>query len=78
MLINYLKLSFRLMIRNPFFTFINVLGLSVGFAVFFILWPFTQSELKSDQFIQEHEKIFRILFDWRWTDDGGERWGQAD
>lgn len=30
MLVNYLKLAFRLLIQNPFFTFINVLGLSVG------------------------------------------------
>ena len=34
MLLNYLKLSLRLLARNPFFTFINVIGLSVGFAVF--------------------------------------------
>lgn len=33
MLLNYLKLSFRLMSRNPFFTLINLLGLSTGFAV---------------------------------------------
>ena len=36
MFINNLKLSFRLFLRNPFFTFINVLGLSVGFAAFYI------------------------------------------
>ena len=41
MLLNYLKLAVRLLLRNPFFTFINIAGLSVGFAVFFILWPFT-------------------------------------
>jgi len=32
MLLNYLKFSLRLVTRNPFFTLINVTGLSVGFA----------------------------------------------
>ena len=49
------------MARSPFFTFINVAGLSIGFAVFFILWPFTQSELDSEHFIKDRKKIFRTL-----------------
>lgn len=60
MLLNYLKLSLRLLARNPFFTGINVLGLSVGFAVFFILWQYSKNELASDQFHQDYEKIGRI------------------
>ena len=63
MFFNYLKLSFRLLIRNPFFTFINVLGLSIGFAVFFILWQYSQNELKSDQFHSDWERIVRLNFD---------------
>src|SRR5436190_4258602 len=77
MLLNYIKLSLRLLVRNPFFTFINVLGLSVGFAVFFLLWPFAQSELQSDRFIKDHEKIKRIVLDFGWTEDGGKSWGHA-
>lgn len=30
MLLNYTKLAIRLL-RNPFFTFINVVGLSIGY-----------------------------------------------
>jgi len=78
MLLNYLKLSLRLLARNPFFTFINVAGLSIGFAVFFILWPFTQSELQSDQFIKDYERIARPISDFRWTDNGGESWGHLN
>ncbi|HEX5170949.1 MAG TPA: ABC transporter permease [Cyclobacteriaceae bacterium] len=62
MLLNYFKLAVRLMARSPFFTAINVTGLSVGFAVFFILWPFTQAELDSENFIKDRQKIFRTLF----------------
>ena len=50
MIFNYLKLSVRLLLRNPFFTFINTLGLSAGFTAFIILWPYAQSELNADHF----------------------------
>jgi putative ABC transport system permease protein len=60
MLLNYLKLSLRLLVRNPFFTFINVLGLSVGFTAFIILWNYSQHELKSDQFHKDYERIYRL------------------
>jgi len=75
MILNYFKHALRLMARNPFFAGINVLGLSVGFAVFFVLWPFTVSEFRSDRFIKDHERISRILLDWNWSEDGGKSWG---
>lgn len=61
MLLSYLKLSLRLLARNPFFTFINVAGLSVGFAVFFILWQYSQNELVSDQFHKDADRIAMII-----------------
>jgi len=61
MLLSYLKLSLRLLIRNPFFTFINVLGLAVGFASFMVLWNYSQHELKSDQFHKDYERIYRLF-----------------
>lgn len=60
MLLNYLKLSLRLLARNPFFTGINILGLCVGFASFFILWQYSSSELKADQHHQDFERIGRL------------------
>ena len=71
MLLNYLKLSFRLMMRNPFFTFINVVGLGIGFASFFALWDFSLSELNTDRHYQYSDRIVTINYDWRWSDDGG-------
>ena len=69
MILNYLKLAFRLLFRNPFFTCINVLGLSVGFAAFYILWPYTQSELRADQFHKDYDRIALLAWHNRWTDD---------
>jgi putative ABC transport system permease protein len=70
MFVNYLKLAFRLLLRNPFFTIINMLGLSVGFAVFFVLWQYSQNELKSDQFHKDYDQIYKLGEIRRWTDDG--------
>ncbi len=70
MLLNYLKLSLRLLARNPFFTLINVVGLCVGFVAFFILWRHATSELKMDQYHKDYERIGRITGDWRWNEEG--------
>lgn len=74
MLLNYLKLSFRLMARNPFYTFINVAGLAIGFASFIALWSYSVQELRSNQYHKDYERIARIGGYWRWTDDGGKSW----
>ncbi len=71
MLFNYLKLSLRLLVRNPFFTFINVIGLSVGFVAFFILWQHSGAELKADQYHKDYERIARIGAHWRWVEESG-------
>ncbi len=69
MLHNYLKLAIRLLLRNPFFTFINVLGLSVGFTSFFALWQHSIAELKTDQHHKDFNRIARIGWQWRWDEN---------
>ncbi len=75
MFINYLKLALRLLIRNPFFTFINVIGLSIGFASFFALWQYATSELKVDRYHKDYDRIGRLGMNWDWTEDNGKTWG---
>ena len=69
MLLNYFKLSARLLIRNPFLTLINVAGLSAGLATFLLLWPLAEFELKSDQYHKDSDRMFRVGVDYKWTDD---------
>jgi hypothetical protein len=68
MLLNYLKLSLRLMARNPFFTILNTVSLSIAFAAFYMQWPYSQNELKSDQFHIDYEQIARRSWHNWWTD----------
>ena len=75
MLLNYLKLSLRLMARNPFFTFINIAGLSVGFSVFFVLWQYSQSELKSDRMWKDWDRIKRLAIHYKFQEREGNNGG---
>ncbi len=75
MLFNYLKLSFRLLTRNPFFAGINVIGLAVGFTSFYVLWQYSTSELKSDQYHRDAERIARIGIQWQWLEQRTNSWG---
>jgi putative ABC transport system permease protein len=74
MLLNYLKLSFRLLTRSPFFTCINVVGLAVGFTSFYALWQYSTSELKSDQYHRGAERIGRIGIQWQWLEESTNSW----
>jgi len=71
MFLNYVKLAIRRLLRNPFLTFINVIGLSLGFTTFYALWQFAISELKADQYHKDFERIVRVGVNYKWTDDGG-------
>lgn len=69
MLLSYLKLTFRLLTRNIFFSTINLVSLSVGFAAFLVLWPYSHYELGTDKWHRDFDKIARISIQLAWTDD---------
>lgn len=74
MLLNYLKLSFRLLARNPFFTGINVIGLAVAFTSCYVLWQYSASELKSDRHHSDAARIGRIGVQWQWLEQRTKSW----
>lgn len=70
MIFIYIKLALRLLIRNSFFSVVNVLGLSIGFAAFFSLWQYSTAELKTDQHHKDYDRIVRIGMHQRWDEAG--------
>ncbi|MEJ1240595.1 ABC transporter permease [Chryseolinea sp. T2] len=70
MILVYIKLAFRLLIRNSFFSLVNVVGLSIGFAAFFSLWQYATSELMTDQHHKDYERIFRVGMHQTWDEPG--------
>jgi len=60
---NYLKVTFRNIMRHKGFSFINIAGLAVGLAVCFLIMLWVQDELKYDKFHENYDRIHRILVD---------------
>ena len=60
MLKNYLKLAWRNLWRNKFFTFLNILGLSLGmvFSLLILLW--VQNELSIDAYHENDSRLYAV------------------
>lgn len=59
---NYFKTAWRNIRKNKLFSFINILGLSIGIATCFIIMLYVQDELSYDRFNKNADKIARIVF----------------
>lgn len=59
---NYLKILLRFMSKQKGFSFINVLGLTVGIACSLLILLYIQDELQYDRFHEDAERIYRIGF----------------
>ena len=60
MLRNYIKIALRNIIRNKVFSFINIIGLSIGLACCMLIFLFTKDELSFDQFHEKKENIYQL------------------
>lgn len=61
MLTNYLKIAARTLLRFKLFSFINIIGLSLGLATCLLLFLFIQDQQDYDQFHQNPDQIYRII-----------------
>jgi putative ABC transport system permease protein len=62
MLINYFKIAWRNIKKNKLFSTINILGLSIGIALCFMIMLYVQDELSYDRFNKNADRIARIIF----------------
>jgi len=61
MLRNYLSIALRTIRKHKLYSFINVVGLSVGLASFFLIGLFVRHEQSFDDFQEKGDRIFRVL-----------------
>jgi putative ABC transport system permease protein len=61
MLQNHLKIAFRNLLKNRFFSFLNIVGLSCGLACFALIGLNTVDEFSFDRFHVNNERIYRVL-----------------
>jgi len=76
MLKNYLLVALRVLRRQPGYSLLNLLGLSIGIACFAVIMLFVQDETSYDRFHQEEDRIYRLL-DFRKVDGIGEESSSA-
>ena len=60
MLNNYLKAAIRNFWRNPKISIINIVGLSIGFGLFLIIWSYVRYEKDFDKFHNHYENIWLL------------------
>jgi putative ABC transport system permease protein len=63
MLSKYILTFFRQVARNKVFTFLNLIGLSVGMAAFMLLLQFVIYENSFDEFHPNSDNIYRVRYD---------------
>jgi len=58
---NFIKISFRNLLRNKTYTLINLTGLAVGLACVILVFLWVQNELSYDRFFKNAENIHLVL-----------------
>lgn len=73
MLKNYLKITWRNLLRHKAFSFINIIGLSIGMASAALILFWVQNEMSYDQFHTKKDRLYEVynrsVFDgklWCW------------
>ncbi len=64
MIKNYLKVSFRSLLKHKGYAFINILGLAVGIAASVLIFLYITHEMGYDKFHEKADRTFRITADW--------------
>ncbi len=65
MLRNYFNIGGRHLLKNKLYSAINVLGLAVGLAAFFLIIQYVNFETSYDTFHSNSDEIFRVALEYR-------------
>ncbi|MCW3118674.1 MAG: transporter permease [Chitinophagaceae bacterium] len=60
MIKNYLKIAFRNLERNKFYSFLNIIGLAAGICVFMLIAQYVVFERSYESFIPDRANIYRV------------------
>jgi putative ABC transport system permease protein len=61
MLINYLKIAVRNLLRNKAYSLINIFGLAIGISCFMLIFLFISDEFNYDKFHTKADRIYRLI-----------------
>lgn len=60
---NYLKISYRNLLKNKLYSLINILGLAVGLTCCLLIFMFVADELSYDRYHSKADRIYRVTRD---------------
>jgi putative ABC transport system permease protein len=70
------RIGWRLLVKEPAFSAVVILGLAVGFCACFLLLGYVSHSLSYDRHVPQREQIYRLMQRWNVAiSDGG--WGNA-
>ncbi|MXV51473.1 FtsX-like permease family protein [Pedobacter sp. HMF7647] len=69
MFLNYLKIAWRNMLKNRFYSVLNISGLAIGITAFLFITIYVADELSYDRYHDNASRIYRIAQHGSW--DGG-------
>ncbi len=67
MLRNYVKIAWRNLLKNKTFSFINILGLSLGMGCSLVILLWVQDEVGKDRFHQADSRLYRVMENQQYT-----------
>ena len=62
MIQNYFKIAYRHLMKRKVYSIINVMGLAVGMAAFFLIVEFISFEIGYDRFHGNADDLYRVTY----------------
>ena len=63
MLVNYIKIAFRSLLKNRVYSFINIFGLTIGIVSVVLIMMFVSHETSFDKFHENDENIYKVTLE---------------
>ena len=67
MIYNYLKIAWRNLNKHRFFSLVNICGLAIGIAAFWVIALYVTDEIGYDRHNQKSDRIFRVAQHGQWN-----------
>src|ERR1700684_1319271 len=63
MLKSYFKIALRSLLRHKGFALLNIIGLAVGMAAFFLIFQYVRFEYSYDDSVTKRDRVYRLATD---------------
>jgi len=70
------RIGWRLLVKEPAFSAVVILGLAVGFCACFLLLGYVSHSLSYDRHVPQRDNVYRLMQRWN-IDASGDGWGNA-